>query len=69
MPRGFHKQNINEINNTLKTQNKRIQYLTKLKNKVEEKNGLPLTVEKLKYALPAKSNSIGSKLRFDIATI
>ena len=31
MPRGFHKQNINEINNTLKTQNKRIQYLTKLK--------------------------------------
>ena len=47
MPKGFFKTNVAQLNNELGQENRRMKYINKLKNKVEEKNGQPLT--KLKF--------------------
>ena len=51
MPKGFFKTNVAQLNNELGQENRRMKYINKLKNKVEEKNGQPLTTLRLKHAI------------------
>ena len=54
MPKSFYKTNTPSLNNQINQENRRMKYLNKLKNKVEEKNGEPLTTLKLKHAINEK---------------
>ena len=57
MVKGIYKQNTADLNNQLKQENKRMVLMNKLKNKVEEKNGQPLTKLKFKHVINETTKS------------
>ena len=57
MGKGIFRQDTADLNNQLKQENKRMKLINRLNNKVEEKNGQPLTQLKLKHAINENTKS------------
>ena len=57
MGKGIFRQDIADLNNQIKQENKKMVLMNKLKNKVEEKNGQPLTKLEFKHVINENTKS------------